>query len=540
MEINRATTLAKVLARDRALDARDRKDAAIEKGRLADAYPGSPEFRQAVEVIAQYLADLMEAKVSSIRDAHAQTKIPVTGQTVENALEALHASHENVISASVGSWGGSLALVQQRTNKTVAGGAEALAEAERDLKRRAAKLYEKAEAKLDVLLQSSVAASEENDVVASRNSAEVSPQFDVFISHATEDKPYVEPLVKALEAAGIKVWFDKTAFEWGDDLRPSIDRGLANCRYGIVIFSKAFLRKKKWTEYELNSLFALEQPGRKIILPIWHGITRDDVLEYGAGFADRLAKVSSKDSYDDIVEILLGLLGRSIPPSAVPAQRSALTEPDQKQDVSEITLEAFYLNHDPDRQSFACQSVSEMQGKYVDDTSADGSVMRSELEPPLLVVRGIDVKAVEALRWKPTGLRFKDAKTGEEKVFSGQLRDTVEPDTLKFAIYGGPAKSDTKPTPQTAVTAKPAAAKPNAIAYAWYETTGENAAKAKAFIRPSTQHDGWFSFENSYGEETDGTKEEIAMKFAAFDKSLVLKHYVRMQHFTSDPAFKLG
>jgi hypothetical protein len=542
MEINRATTLAKVLARDRALDARDRKDAAIEKGRLAEVYPGSPDFRQAVEVIAQYLADLMEAKVSSVHDAHAQTNIPATGQTVESALRALHTSLETVISASVGSWGGSLALVQQRTGKTVAGGAEALAEAERELKRRADKLYEKAEAKLDVLLQSSLAASERNVVVESRNSPEVSALFDVFISHATEDKQYVEPLVEALEAAGIKVWFDKTALEWGNDLRASIDRGLANCRYGIVILSKAFLRKKKWTEYELNSLFALEQPGRKIILPIWHGITREDVLEYGAGFADRLAKVSSKDSYGDIVETLLGLLGRSIPPRSRAAgdTASVLTQPDQKQDVSEITLEAFYFNHDPDIQTFACQSVSEMPGKYVDDTSADGSVMRSELEPPLLMVRGIDVKAVESLEWKPTGLRFKDAKTGEEKVFSGQLRDTVEPDTLKFDIHGGDAKSGTKPSPQTPVTAEPVAAKPNAIAYAWYETTGENAAKAKAFIRPSTQHDGWFSFENSLGEEMHGTKEEIAMKFAAFDKSLVLKHYVRMQHSTSDPAFKVS
>jgi TIR domain-containing protein len=116
----------------------------------------------------------------------------------------------------------------------------------RAARRRAARLCEKAEAKLDVLLQSSLAASEKNDVVESRNSSEVSPRYDVYISHATEYKPYVEPLVKALEAAGIKVWFDKTALEWGDDLRPSIDRGLANCRYGIVILSKAFLRKKKW------------------------------------------------------------------------------------------------------------------------------------------------------------------------------------------------------------------------------------------------------------------------------------------------------
>ncbi len=238
--------------------------------------------------------------------------------------------------------------------------------------------------------------------------------FDVFVSHATEDKDYVEPLVKALEVAGIRVWFDKITLEWGDDLRPSLDRGLANCRYGIVVFSKAFLKKKKWTEYELNSLFAHEQPGRKIILPIWHGITRDDLLQYGAGFADRLAKISSKDSYEDIVESLLALLGRSKP---------------QKADV------------------------------------ANGTVL---------------------------------------------------------------------------VVTEPAQAKPNAIAYAWYETTGENAAKAKAFIRPSTKQDGWFTFENSFGEEAHGTKEEIAMRFAAFDRSLRLKHYLLMQHTSSDPAFRLN
>jgi hypothetical protein len=140
---------------------------------------------------------------------------------------------------------------------------------------------------------------------------EQSPIFDVFVSHATEDKAYVEPLVKALELAGIRVWFDKITLEWGDDLRPGIDRGLTNCRYGIVVFSKAFLGKKKWTEYELNSLFALEKVGRKVILPIWHGITRDDLIQYSPAFADRLAKVLSTDRHGEIVESLLAMLGRS-------------------------------------------------------------------------------------------------------------------------------------------------------------------------------------------------------------------------------------
>src|ERR1019366_6296717 len=62
-------------------------------------------------------------------------------------------------------------------------------------------------------------------------------KWDVFISHASEDKPYVEPLAKALEAAGVSVWYDRLVLEWGDDLRPMIDNGLVNCRYGVVVLS---------------------------------------------------------------------------------------------------------------------------------------------------------------------------------------------------------------------------------------------------------------------------------------------------------------
>jgi hypothetical protein len=156
-------------------------------------------------------------------------------------------------------------------------------------------------------------------------------EFDVFISHSSVDKPYVAPLVSALDAAGISVWFDKTTLQWGDSLRSEIDRGLAACRYGIVVFSKAFLKKKKWTEHELNALFAREGPGKKVILPIWHGITRDDLIEYSPAFADRLAKDSITDSYADIVESLRSMLGHPNPvsprASAEPMESSHLDTP---------------------------------------------------------------------------------------------------------------------------------------------------------------------------------------------------------------------
>lgn len=100
---------------------------------------------------------------------------------------------------------------------------------------------------------------------------------------------------------------------WGDDLRSTIDKGLVNCRFGIVVLSKAFLAQKKWMEHELNGLFAREQADHKLILPIWHEITRDDLLAYSPTLADRLAKISENDSKDSIVRDLLGLLGRPVP-----------------------------------------------------------------------------------------------------------------------------------------------------------------------------------------------------------------------------------
>jgi hypothetical protein len=142
---------------------------------------------------------------------------------------------------------------------------------------------------------------------------------DVFISHASEDKAYVRPLAQALRDAGISVWYDEMSLEWGDNIRTKIDEGLATCRFGIVVLSKAFLTKKQWTDHELSGLFALEEPGKKVILPIWHEIEKADLLKYSPSLALRLALLSSRDSHADIVDRLLSMLGRSRAPMPTPA-----------------------------------------------------------------------------------------------------------------------------------------------------------------------------------------------------------------------------
>lgn len=134
------------------------------------------------------------------------------------------------------------------------------------------------------------------------------PAYDVFVSHASADKDFVRPLVKAIRKARIRVWYDENRILWGDDIRRSIDEGLVTSRYGIVVFSRAFLKKRHWTEHELNGLFAKERAGRKVILPIWHKITDRELLEYSPAFADRIAMITKRDSIADIVKNLRKIL----------------------------------------------------------------------------------------------------------------------------------------------------------------------------------------------------------------------------------------
>jgi len=86
-------------------------------------------------------------------------------------------------------------------------------------------------------------------------------------------------------------------------LRESIDYGLARSRFGIVIVSNRFL-EKHWPEDELNDLATREVNGRKVILPVWHKIGFQQVLEYSPVLADRVAVTTDK-GLDYVVQRML-------------------------------------------------------------------------------------------------------------------------------------------------------------------------------------------------------------------------------------------
>lgn len=126
--------------------------------------------------------------------------------------------------------------------------------------------------------------------------------YDAFISHASEDKDdFVRPLAGILKEYGFRIWYDEFELEIGDSLRESIDKGLVTSRYGIVVLSPKFL-DKNWTKYELNSLVAREIEGKKVILPIWHNVTRQQVMQYSPMLADKLALSSENMAINEIAK----------------------------------------------------------------------------------------------------------------------------------------------------------------------------------------------------------------------------------------------
>ncbi|NOK06965.1 MULTISPECIES: toll/interleukin-1 receptor domain-containing protein [Myxococcus] len=139
-------------------------------------------------------------------------------------------------------------------------------------------------------------------------SAEETKSYDFFISHATEDKDDVaRPLYEALTALECKVWYDEMTLKVGDSLRRKIDQGIANSRLGVVIVSERFLAKE-WPARELDALTAIEISSGKKVLPIWHRITKDQLLAKAPLLADKLALNTATSSIEEIANELKSLL----------------------------------------------------------------------------------------------------------------------------------------------------------------------------------------------------------------------------------------
>jgi hypothetical protein len=119
-------------------------------------------------------------------------------------------------------------------------------------------------------------------------------QWDVFLSHASEDKPYVRAVADVLRAAGLTVFIDEHDLVAGRSLRGQVDHALINSRLGLLFVSSHFLCKR-WPREEFDALFTLEDNGQTKILPVWLGISLKEIVEFSPMLASRVALHADAD-----------------------------------------------------------------------------------------------------------------------------------------------------------------------------------------------------------------------------------------------------
>jgi len=136
------------------------------------------------------------------------------------------------------------------------------------------------------------------------------PEYAVFLSHASEDKETIaRPLKEALEARRVSVWFDEIKIKLGQSIRAEIEKGITHARFGVVILSPDFFAKQ-WTRAELDALFSRKMAsGENLILPIWHRVTKDEVLAQSPLLAGVLASNTSLHTVENIADQIVDALG---------------------------------------------------------------------------------------------------------------------------------------------------------------------------------------------------------------------------------------
>ena len=94
------------------------------------------------------------------------------------------------------------------------------------------------------------------------------PKYDLFISYAHQDLPFVDELVRHLKDQRISVWFDHGMLRLGDSFSNSVQDALEHSRHFLLVISPSYL-KSAWGNFEMGvALSRSVSPANGKIIPL--------------------------------------------------------------------------------------------------------------------------------------------------------------------------------------------------------------------------------------------------------------------------------
>lgn len=123
----------------------------------------------------------------------------------------------------------------------------------------------------------------------------------IFMSHSSDDKPFVRKLAGDLRANGHYVWVDEAEIKVGDSLIEKIEEGIENTEYLGVVLSKNSV-ESKWVKSEVRIALTQEIYGKKVkVLPIL--IEKVDIPLFLLD--KKYADFTSDDNYTNALQSIL-------------------------------------------------------------------------------------------------------------------------------------------------------------------------------------------------------------------------------------------
>ncbi len=150
--------------------------------------------------------------------------------------------------------------------------------------------------------------------------------FDVFISHASEDKAGIaRPVYEACERFGIKAFLDEEHIAWGKSFTEKINTALGAARTVLAVVTQNSVTKE-WPLAEINSALAFEVSGEKSVV----------VLLVGKPDLSRLPLIKTKKYlvWNGDADHVARELKQSIAPRGLPKQNKPEAAPDQPPPVA--------------------------------------------------------------------------------------------------------------------------------------------------------------------------------------------------------------
>ncbi|MGH9832895.1 MAG: toll/interleukin-1 receptor domain-containing protein [Blastocatellia bacterium] len=137
----------------------------------------------------------------------------------------------------------------------------------------------------------------------------VEPKYDLFISYAHQDLPFVDELVSHLKGHRLNVWFDQGMLRLGDSFSNSVQEALEHSKYFLLVISPSYL-KSAWGNFEMGvALSRAISPANGNIIPLVVGDVNRDVLPPLIAQTQPII-IGENISFDKLAEDLTAIIER--------------------------------------------------------------------------------------------------------------------------------------------------------------------------------------------------------------------------------------